>query len=107
MSYVVAAPQAVAAAATDLANVGSTIDGANVAASAPTMGELAAAADQVSVAIGAFFSGHAASYQEICAQMTQFHTQFVQSVHSAGSAYATAEAANASAIRGGVLDLLG
>jgi hypothetical protein len=107
MAYVVAAPQAVAAAATDLANVGSAIDGANSAASAPTIGALAAAADQVSVAVGEFFSGHAESYQEICAQMNAFHTQFVQAVHSAGSAYATAEAANASAIRGGVLDLLG
>jgi len=107
MAYVVAAPQAVAAAATDLANVGSTIDGANSAASAPTMGELAPSADQVSLAVGAFFSGHAESYQEICAQMNAFHTQFVEAVHSAGSAYATAEAANASSIRGGVLDLLG
>ncbi len=107
MSYVVAAPQAVAAAATDLSNVASTIDGANATASLSTVGELAAAADQISLAVGAFFSGHAESYQAICSQMTQFHTQFVQAVHSAGSQYATAEAANASSIRGGVRDLLG
>ncbi len=107
MAYVVAAPHAVAAAATDLANVGSTIDAANAVASVPTTGELAAAADQVSAAIGSFFSGHAESYQAIRAQMTQFHAQFVQAVNSAGSAYADTEAANASPLRCGVQDLLG
>jgi hypothetical protein len=107
MSYVVAAPQAVAVAATDLASVGSAIDGANSAAAGPTVGALAAAADQVSVAVGEFFAGHAESYQAICAQMNAFHTQFVEAVHSAGNAYAAAESANASSIRGGVLDLLG
>ena len=36
MTYVIAAPEFVAAAATDLANIGSTIDAANVAALLPT-----------------------------------------------------------------------
>jgi PE family len=107
MSYVVAAPHAVAAAATDLANVGSTIDAANAVASVPTTGELAAAADQVSAAVAALFCGHAEAYQVLRAQMTDFHAQFVQAVNSAGSAYANTEAANASPLRCGVQDLLG
>lgn len=48
MQFVIAAPEFVAAAATDLANIGSTISAANVAAAAPTSGVLAAGADEVS-----------------------------------------------------------
>jgi hypothetical protein len=110
MTFVVAAPEAVTTAATDLANIGSTIDVAITVAAVPTSGELAAAADQVSAAVGALFSGHAQAYQALGAQMAEFHAQFVQAVNAAGQAYAGAEAANASPLQPlqtGVQELLG
>lgn len=55
MSFVIAAPEVMAAAATDLANIGSSISAASAAAAGPTMGILAAGADEVSVAISALF----------------------------------------------------
>jgi hypothetical protein len=107
MSFVVAATEAVATAASDLTNIGSTIDAASAVAGASTRGELAAASDQVSVAVGTLFAGHAEAYQELRTQMAEFHAQFVQAVSAAGQAYATAEAANASPLQTGVRDLLG
>ncbi len=44
MSFVVAAPEVVVAAASDLAGIGSAIGAANAAAAVPTMGVLAAGA---------------------------------------------------------------
>ena len=58
MSYVVVPPEMVAAAATDLANIGSSLSEASAAAAAPTMGVLAAGADEVSAAIAALFTAH-------------------------------------------------
>jgi hypothetical protein len=106
MSYVVAAPQAVAAAAKDLANLGSTIETANGVVGVPTTGELMVAADQVSAAVAAVFSAHAEAYQELGAQIAEFHGQFVQAVIAAGQAFAAAEADNASVLQAGVRDLL-
>jgi hypothetical protein len=47
MSYVIATPELVTAAATDLANIGSTINTADAAAATQTTGMLAAAEDEV------------------------------------------------------------
>ena len=78
MSFVFATPEYVAAAATDLANIGSTINAANAAALAPTSEVLAAGADEVSASIAALFGAHAQAYQAISAAAAQFHQQFVQ-----------------------------
>ena len=51
MSYLIAAPEAMAAAATDLTRVASAITSANAAAAATTTQTLAAGADEVSAAI--------------------------------------------------------
>ncbi len=107
MSFVVAATEAVAAAAQDLTNIGSTIDAAGAVAGAATRGNLAAAADQVSVAIGQVFSAHAEAYQGVRAQIAEFHQQFAQAVSAAGQAYATTEADNAAVMQTGARDLLG
>ncbi|WP_250576248.1 PE domain-containing protein, partial [Mycobacterium tuberculosis] len=53
MSFVIAVPETIAAAATDLADLGSTIAGANAAAAANTTSLLAAGADEISAAIAA------------------------------------------------------
>ncbi|GAB7146115.1 hypothetical protein LRC484719_47240 [Mycobacterium riyadhense] len=55
MSFVIATPESVAAAATDLASIGSSLSAATQAAAAPTMGIVSAGADEVSVAIAALF----------------------------------------------------
>lgn len=47
MSFVIAVPEALTMAASDLANIGSTINAANAAAALPTTGVVAAAADEV------------------------------------------------------------
>lgn len=82
MSYVIAAPELVAAAATDLASVASTISSANAAASAGTRTLLAAGADEISVAIAALFDTHAQAYQAVSARAAAFHAQFVQALNT-------------------------
>jgi PE family len=94
--WVIAAPEYVAAAASDLANIGSSLSTANVAALVPTSGVLAAGADEVSAMIAALFSSHAQAYQALSAQAASFHAQFVQLMNTGASQYALAEAANAS-----------
>ena len=110
MSYVNAAPEYVAAAATDLANIGSTISSANTAAIGPTSGVLAAGADEVSATVAALFDAHAQAYQALSAQAAYFHDQFVQLLTGGATQYAVAEAANASplqTIEQGVLSVTG
>jgi PE family len=94
MSYVIAAPEYVAAAAADLAHIGSAIGDANSAAATPISTVLPPGADEVSAGITALFSSHAQAYQALSAQVAMFHDQFVQLISAAGSQYATAEAAN-------------
>jgi hypothetical protein len=78
MSYVIAAPELMTSAATDLSNIGSTLTAAKAAAAAPTTGILAAAEDEVSAAIAALFSAHGRGFQALGAQAAAFHEQFVQ-----------------------------
>lgn len=59
MSFLIAVPDRLATAATDLAGLGSTITEANAAAAAATTGVLPAAADEVSAAIAALFGSQA------------------------------------------------
>jgi triacylglycerol lipase len=96
MSFVVAVPDVLGTAATDLASLGSTISSANAAAATRTTGVLAAAGDEVSAAIAALFSRHAQQFQAASAQAAAFHAEFVQALNGAGSAYVAAEAANVS-----------
>ncbi len=105
MSYVVASPEYVAAAASDLAGIGSALSTANAAAAAPTIEVLAAGADEVSAAIAAFFGAHAQAYQALSEQASAFHLQFVQAMTAGAGAYAGAEAVNASPLQA-VLDVL-
>ena len=98
MSFVTTAPEALAAAATDLAGVGSAIGSANAAAASPTAGILAAAEDEVSATIAALFSGYAQSYQRLSAQAARFHEDFVRTLTAGGVWYAAVEAAGATAL---------
>ena len=107
MSLVIAAPDVMAAAATDLANIGSTIRAADAAAASPTTGILAAAEDEVSAAIAPLFSSHGKAFQALSAQAALFHEQFVQTLLHSASAFAGTEAANGSSLQNLKQDLLG
>jgi DNA-binding beta-propeller fold protein YncE len=94
MSYVIAAPSALTAAATDLAGIGSVVKVATAAAASPTTNLLAAAQDQVSSAVAELFGNYAQEYQALSAQTVSFHDQFVRALTTAGGAYGGTEAAN-------------
>jgi PE family len=95
MSYVIAVPEYLAAAASDLANIGSTITAANAAAAFPTAAVLPPGADAVSARIAALFGAHAHAYQALSTQAAAFHSQFVQLMNGGASRYVSTEAANA------------
>jgi hypothetical protein len=97
MSFVVAAPEVLGSAATDLASLGSTIQAANGAAAAQTTGVLVAAEDEVSAAVAAVFSAHGEGFQALGAQAAAFHDQFVQALTAGARSYVSAEAANVAA----------
>jgi hypothetical protein len=99
MSYVIAAPELVSAAATDLANIGSAISSANAVALAPASGVLAAGADEVSAAVAGLFTTHAQAYRALSARAASFHQEFVQLMNAGSAEYATTEAANASPLQ--------
>lgn len=75
MSFVIAAPEFLTAAAMDLASIGSTVSAASAAASAPTVAILAAGADEVSIAVAALFGMHGQAYQALSVQASAFHQQ--------------------------------
>ncbi|SOJ54684.1 PE-PGRS family protein PE_PGRS26 [Mycobacterium simulans] len=93
MSFVIAVPEMVGAAASNLSRLGSSLGAANAAAAASTIGLLPAAADEVSAAVAALFGTHAAEYQALSTQVSVFHERFVAALNAAGGAYTAAEAA--------------
>jgi PE family len=99
MSFISATPEYLAAAASDLANIASTLSSANAAALGPTSSVLAAGADEVSATIAALFDSHAAAYQALSAQAALFHQQFVNIMSGCAAQYALTEAANASPLQ--------
>ena len=96
MSYVIAAPGMMAATATDVAAVGSNLSAAHMAAAAPTVAVIPAAADEVSAGIAHLFSRYAQGYQALAGQAAVFHEQFVQNLTAGAGSYAATETANSS-----------
>jgi hypothetical protein len=99
MSYVIAAPEMMATAATDLAGIGSDLSAAHAAA-APTVGLIPAAADEISAAITKMFSGYAHAFQGLTAKAAAFHEEFAQTLKAGATTYSHAEAAAASSLNG-------
>ena len=95
MSYVIAAPEMMTAAVSDLAGVESALSAANAAATARTTAVLAAGTDEVSAAIAALFSAHGQGYQALSVQAAAFHDEFVRALAVGAGSYASAEAAAA------------
>jgi hypothetical protein len=98
MSTLDVIPEALATASGDLAAIGSSLNEANSIAALPTAAITPAAADEVSAAIAALFSGHGQFWQGVAAQAQEVHQQFVQNLNSAANWYATTEAANVPAL---------
>jgi hypothetical protein len=107
MSSLLTEPQLVETAAADVAEIRSAIRAAKAAAAGPTTGVAAAAADEVSAAAAKLFGGYAQEYQAVLAQAAAFHKEFAAALASAGNAYTTAEAANASVISSALSHLIG
>jgi hypothetical protein len=99
MSAVIAAPEVIEAAATDVAAIGSALNAAHLTAAAPTVAVLPAAADEVSASIAHLFSQHAHDYQAMAARAAAFQEQFVQHLTAGARSYAAAEAANTASLQ--------
>lgn len=98
MSYVVAQPPAIAAAATELAGIGSALSEATAAAAGPTTAILSAAADEVSTAIAQLLGTFGAEYQGISTQLAAFHAQITQRLATVANYYINAEEINNAAL---------
>ncbi len=96
MSYVIAAPEIMTAAATDLATIGSDLSAAHTAAAPATLAVTPAAADEVSTGIAQLFSQHAQHYHALAGQAAAFQDQFVQNLKTSAGSFASVEAACAS-----------
>src|SRR6202008_2499436 len=95
MSFVIATPEYLMAAASDLANIGSSINAANVIAALPTTEGVAAGADEVSASLAPRFGANAQGYQALGAQAAAFHSQFVKLMIAGVGLYASTEPASA------------
>jgi hypothetical protein len=100
MSYVIADPEMMTSAAADLATIGSNVSAAHMAAAAPTVSLVPAAADEVSAGVAHLFSAHAANYHALAAQAAAFNDQFVQHLTAGAFSYANIEAAIAAFLQG-------
>ncbi len=94
----IAMPEALAGASSDVAGIASAVRAANAAAFSITQ-VLAAADDEVSVAIASLFGNFGREYQALSAQAAALQDNFARALTSAGVAYASAEAANASPLQ--------
>ncbi len=99
MSFVNVLPEYVAAAASDLARIGSLVGTANAQAAGATTSVLAAGGDEVSEAIAELFGAHAVEYQSISTRMAAFHDDFVQTMRAGVASYAAAEVGNAAPLQ--------
>jgi hypothetical protein len=95
MSFVTAMPDLIQAAAQDLAGIRSSLAEATAGATAPTTGVVAAAQDEVSVALASLFGNVGRDFQALTAQAQAFHNDFVRLLNAGGGTYLSEEAANA------------
>lgn len=104
MSLLVAAPGVLAVAAADLADIGSVLDGARLAAAVSISELVPAAQDEVSKAIATLFSAHGVGFTALSERMSAVHADFAAALDAAGGAYAAAETANVEQVLLGVIN---
>lgn len=98
MSYVMASPDLIAAAAADVAALGSTVNAAHIAAAASTVALVPAAADEVSTGVAQLFSGVGQEFHHLAGQAAAFNAQFVQHLTAGAGSYAATEVASAASM---------
>jgi hypothetical protein len=96
MTFVTTQPEMVAAAADQLAGIGSDLTAQNAAAMAPMTAVVPAAGDEVSALTATQFASHAAMYQAVSAHAAAVHELFVSALGAGADSYRATEAANAS-----------
>jgi PE family len=96
MSAVIAVPELMTSAATDLATITSNLNAAHLMAAPPTLAVPPAAADEVSTGVAHLFSRYAEDYQRLAGKAADFQEQFAQHLTAGAGAYAGAEASAAS-----------
>ena len=99
MSYVLAAPEMMTAAAGDLGNIASTLTEEHAAAAASTVGLVPAAGDEVSAGVAQLFSRYAEGFQGLAGRAAAFPEQLVHTLTAGAHSYASAEAINVSYLR--------
>jgi PE family len=99
MSYVIAEPETLVSAAADLATLDSSLSAAHLAAAAPTVALMPAAADEVSADIAHLFSQHAEDYQALAGQAAALRHQLIHNLNASAQSYAGAEAANVASLQ--------
>jgi hypothetical protein len=99
MVFVTAQPESLAAAASRLHAIGSTLAAENATTATPMSGVVPAAADEVSLFTAARFATHAQAFQALSAQAAAMHEAFVSTLQASAGSYAATEAANAAAAR--------
>ena len=97
MTFVITEPEMLAAAASAVQGIGSTISAQNAVAAAPTIGVFPPAADEVSALTAAQFAAHAQMYQAVSAQAGAMHELFATTLKAGAGSYAATEVANAAA----------
>jgi hypothetical protein len=99
MSAVIAVPELMTSAATDLATITSNLNAAHLMAAPPTLAVLPAAADEVSTGVAHLFSRYAEDYQRLAGKAADFQEQFAHHLTAGAGAYAGAEAASAASLQ--------
>jgi len=94
MSFVKTLPEAIAAAATQLEALGSSMAAESTAAATPTTAIAPAASDEVSMLQAGIFSTYGQLYQTASAQAQAIHQQFVNLLGTSAGSYGETEAAN-------------
>jgi PE family/PPE-SVP subfamily C-terminal region len=96
MSFLTTIPEELAAAASQLSAIVSSLTAQNAGAAAATTGVAPAAADSVSLQQAGIFSGYGTLYQQLAAEAQTIQEQFANNLGLSSGTYAATEAANAS-----------
>jgi len=104
MSFVIAAPEAVQAAAEDLAEIRASLADAAASVAGPTTGLVPAAADEISAAMSAMFGDFGQKFQWLSAEAQAFHAEFISLMNAGAGAYVSTEIANAEQAVANVVD---
>ncbi|WP_431236113.1 PE family protein (plasmid) [Mycolicibacterium psychrotolerans] len=93
--FVSTEPAAMAAAASGLMGIGTTVTAGNAAAAAPTTGVIPPGLEETSAMMAAAFGTHGALYQAVSAMATAFHQMMVANLTANAGTYEAVDAAGA------------